>query len=72
MSTALEELEIKLAFLENTVEQLSQEIAAQQQQIALMERLNKELISRVKGLQDASGINSSESGGFLEPKPPHY
>ena len=60
------DLEIKLSFTEDTVEQLNQVVTRQQAQI---DRLIRELVE----LRDRAA--ASEPGGFQSPRdelPPHY
>ncbi len=61
-------IETKLAYQEDTVQQLNDVIFAQQKQIDQLELLCQHLIGRIKELSEqypASNIASTE-------KPPHY
>jgi len=63
----LEQLEFKIAFQEDTIEQLNQVVTAQQQSIATLEKTQKLIIEKLKGLQNTtSNINADNE------LPPHY
>ena len=60
------ELETKIAFLENNLQELSDVVAKQQQDILLLTKNNKLLVDKLKGLDAGSEINPENE------KPPHY
>jgi SlyX protein len=62
----LESLEIKVAHLERTAQELSDVIYRQQQQIDTMLNLNRQLVSQLETLEAKSG-----DAGPVE-VPPHY
>ncbi|HED14352.1 MAG TPA: SlyX family protein [Gammaproteobacteria bacterium] len=64
----IEELEIKFAYQESTLDDLNAVVSRQQQQIDRLEILCKELLDRLRVTTDggpASAANENE-------KPPHY
>lgn len=63
-----DDLEMKIAFLEDTLEKLSDEFFKQQQQIAILNGQQAKLIAQVRSLND--GNNSNEE--IMDEKPPHY
>jgi len=65
-ATRLESLEIKVAHLERTTQELSDVIYRQQQQIDTMLNLNRQLASQLETLEAKSG-----DAGPVE-IPPHY
>jgi SlyX protein len=65
-ATRLESLEIKVAHLERTTQELSDVIYRQQQQIDTMLNLNRQLASQVETLEA-----KSDDAGPVE-VPPHY
>lgn len=63
----LEQLEFKVAFQEDTIEQLNQVVTQQQQLIDKLEKNQALIIEKLKGLQNVtSSINAGEE------IPPHY
>ncbi|MBO1518367.1 SlyX family protein [Oceanisphaera pacifica] len=63
----LEQLETRLAFQDDTIEQLNQEITTQGYETArLKEQLNL-MVNKLKDLQHNQADNSGE-----DPPPPHY
>ena len=66
MQQDIEQLQIKVAFQEDVIEQLSQQLANQQQQMDKMAFQLKHVIDKLKQVQV-----SAVSGDGNEP-PPHY
>jgi len=62
------DLEVRLAYLEDTLNALDQVVSRQAEQITLLERVNRELYNR---LQEVQAGQKSDSAGE-EPPPPHY
>jgi len=62
------DLEIRLTYLEDSLNALDQVVSRQAEQIALLEQINRELYSRMQELQAGQKSNSAEE----EPPPPHY
>lgn len=67
LETRIENLEAKVAFQDETIDVLNDEIKAHQQQLAKMRRQMELLGEKLREVQ-------SNSGGAqeLEPPPPHY
>jgi SlyX protein len=63
----LTELEVKLTFIDDTVQALAAADAEQTRRLASLERMVRELRGALSLLQLGQGENSS-----LEPPPPHY
>jgi SlyX protein len=68
-SQRIDELENRLAFLDDTVEQLNSVIARQDRDIGLMQQQLSELIAK---LADLGGSGGEDSGGSQHEIPPHY
>lgn len=68
MSNNLEELEVKVAFLEESLSQLSDEFYRQQKELDVLKSSYVGLLNKLRGIQD-SEPNSAE---ILDEKPPHY
>lgn len=66
MESRLSEIEIKLSFNEDLLEELNRIVARQQQQIAGLEQQMRELRLQLQRVQPA------EDGGFVHEIPPHY
>ncbi len=66
MESRLSEIEIKLSFNEDLLEELNRTVARQQQQIAALEMLVRELRLQLQRVQPA------EDGGPGHEIPPHY
>lgn len=66
MNDRFTDLETRIAFFEDTLEQLNQVVTRQSQQIGTLEVQNKNLMQRVR---DLSEMNSPE---ILNEAPPHY
>ncbi len=64
----VEELEIKYAYHEETLEALDKVISRQQQQLDTLEGLCRELLERVR----ASSVDNAVSGTAEAQRPPHY
>lgn len=66
------EIQTKLAFQEDTMLQLSDMVAAQQQDIMQLQGQMKQLVKELNSvLGDLDGGGSSQSAS-VEQKPPHY
>ena len=64
---ALESLEIKLAYQEDTIEMLNQTVIQQQDKIDMLERILSKMADKI------NSISSSELPTSNEPElPPHY
>ncbi len=68
-SNRIDELESRLAFLDDTVEQLNAVTARQDRDIGLMQTQLKELMTK---LADLGGSAGEEGGGSQHEIPPHY
>jgi SlyX protein len=66
MESRLSEIEIKLSFNEDLLEELNRTVARQQQQIAGLEQQLRELRLQLQRVQPA------EDGGSGHEIPPHY
>ena len=68
-SSRIDELESRLAFLDDTVEQLNDVIARQDHDIRLMQQRLSELLTRL----DDTGSAGAEAGAAPQDEiPPHY
>ena len=68
-SQRCDELESRLAFLDDTVEQLNSVIARQDRDIGLMQTRLSELMAK---LADLGGSAGEDAGGSQHEIPPHY
>ena len=69
MSTVkIDELEMKVAFLEDALEKLSDEFFTQQKQLGLLQSHQDKLIEQVRSLNE----NSNQDYTVMDEKPPHY
>lgn len=68
MSNSINELEIKVAFLEDTLAKLSDEFYQQQRELDSLKAQYDGLINKVRTLGD----NESASTDVLDERPPHY
>ena len=66
MQQQIEQLQFKVAFQEDTIEQLSQQLANQQKQMEHMAFQMKHVIDKLKQVQ-VSGVS-----GDGNERPPHY
>lgn len=64
---AVEQLEIKVAYQEHTIESLNEEIARQQKDIEQLRFTLNHVVERVKGFEPSDIAKPSE-----EAPPPHY
>lgn len=62
----LEDVEIKLAHIERGLQELSDVVVRQQQEIEALQRANKRLVEQL-----ATGVHDPEAATRVE-KPPHY
>ena len=67
LETRIENLEAKVAFQDETIDVLNDEIKAHQQQLAKMRRQMELLGEKLREVQSTSGGTQE-----LEPPPPHY
>lgn len=63
-----DELEMKVAFLEDALEKLSEEFFTQQKQLGLLQSQHEKLIQQVRTLNEGSNQEHS----IMDEKPPHY
>jgi len=69
MTKDVNELEMKIAFLEDAMEKLSDEFYQQQQEIDVLKRQQGVLVERLK---DMSGSEGDSNSFATDEKPPHY
>lgn len=67
LQSRLDELEMKLAFQEQTIDELNEALTKQQFMIDRMEVQLKFMVGKVKGMQTSNMADESE-----ETPPPHY
>lgn len=67
-SDRLIDLEVRLAYLEDTLNALDHVVTRQAEQIALLEQMNRELYSRLQDIQAGQKADTITD----EPPPPHY
>jgi SlyX protein len=65
----MNDLESRLAFLDDTVEQLNTVVVRQAQEISLLQQQLTELASR---MEDLGGASPEEADGQQYEIPPHY
>ena len=63
----LVKIETKLAYLENTVQELNDVICSQQKQIDRLETTCRLLVERIRHFSELS-----DAGKLIDEKPPHY
>ena len=69
----LEALEEKLAFLESSNAEMSEEIFRQQQEIVALTKAHHQTLSRLQNLEDAEAdMVAGQGGSIAMDKPPHY
>lgn len=68
MSKSVEELEIKVAFLEDALAKLSDEFYLQQRDLENIKAQQISLIDKVNN----SSADDSDRGEVLDERPPHY
>ena len=69
----MDRLEEKLAYLEASNAELSDEIFRQQQEIAALTKAHHQAMERLQSLEDAEADTASGQGGSIAmEKPPHY
>lgn len=69
----LDELEEKLAYMEASNAQLSDEIYRQQQEISALTKAHHQLLERFAELQQAQGEAKANSAASIgSERPPHY
>lgn len=67
LASAIEQLEIKVAYQEHTIDQLNEEITRQNKDIEQLRLTLKQLIKRIKTFEPSEIAKPSE-----EIPPPHY
>ncbi len=67
-SDRLTDLEIRIAYLEDTLNALDGVVSRQTENINLLERMNQELYRRLLELE----VDGKDSRPGEEPPPPHY
>lgn len=68
----IEALEEKLAYLEASNAEMSEEIFRQQQEIAALTKAHLQTIARLQNLEDAEAEATNNMDGASAEKPPHY
>ena len=69
----LDMLEEKLAYLEASNAEMSEEIFRQQQEIAALTKAHHQLLERLQIIEDAEAeANAGRMGSMAMEKPPHY
>jgi len=69
----LDTLEEKLAYLEASNAEMSEEIFRQQQEIAALTKAHHQSLGRLQNLEDAETDAASGQGGAISSeRPPHY
>ncbi|MCF6224832.1 MAG: SlyX family protein [Xanthomonadales bacterium] len=68
MEHRLIELESRLAFQDDLIENLNEAVIRQQQQIERLELISKTLAERLRGLSDSAGADDGQGHEV----PPHY
>ncbi len=64
----IDSLEMKIAFLEDTLEKLSDEFYKQQTQVALLKAQQAKLVEQIRTANDANNGEANSS----DERPPHY
>jgi SlyX protein len=65
------EIETKISFQEDMLQELNNVVCRQQKQIDQLEAVCKSLIDHVRALSEAAAEGKSD-GGMLNERPPHY
>ncbi|NND82433.1 MAG: SlyX family protein [Gammaproteobacteria bacterium] len=68
MTESLEELQVKVAFLEDAVAKLSDEFYLQSKQLQALRQQHAALVDKVRNTQNSD----SGQGEVLDEPPPHY
>ena len=69
LSAPIEDLQVRIAFLDDLVEQLNQQLAIQTQEIAILKKQMQLLYRRVGSSDLSEGIAPFDP---MSNKPPHY
>ena len=69
LSAPIEDLQVRIAFLDDLVEQLNQQLAIQTQEIAVLKKQMQILYQRVEASDLSEGIAPFDP---VSNKPPHY
>ncbi|ATZ68235.1 SlyX family protein [Acinetobacter haemolyticus] len=69
LSAPIEDLQVRIAFLDDLVEQLNQQLAIQTQEIAVLKKQMQILYQRVEASDLSEGIAPFDP---MSNKPPHY
>lgn len=67
LETHIEQLQMKVAFQEDTIEALNNALIAQQRQLDSLEFKLKQVMGKIEAIEPSAG----EKEG-VEPPPPHY
>jgi len=67
---AIEDLQMKLAYIEDTLEKLSDEFYQQQTEVTKLQLINRKLVDKMKTLE--SHAEAGQGGAQVNEKPPHY
>ena len=65
-NNSIEDLQTKVAFLEDALEKLSDEYFKQQQELEILKRQYQIIVERLQQ------ISESETNTYINEKPPHY
>jgi SlyX protein len=68
----IDALEEKLAYIEASNAEMSEEIFRQQQEIAVLTKAHHQSIARLQNLEDAEVDAGNGMGAISMEKPPHY
>ena len=69
LSAPIEDLQVRIAFLDDLVEQLNQQLAIQNQEIADLKKQMQLLYQRVEASDLSEGISTFDP---MRDRPPHY
>ncbi|MEG2885437.1 MAG: SlyX family protein, partial [Acinetobacter sp.] len=69
LSAPIEDLQVRIAFLDDLVEQLNEQLAIQTQEIAILKKQMQLLYRRVESSDLSEGIAPFDP---MSDKPPHY
>lgn len=68
MSNDVQELQIKIAFLEQALQEMSDEFYSQQKELELLKERFDLMLQKVSALDSQEGVNQLT----VDEKPPHY
>ncbi|MBF7688464.1 SlyX family protein [Acinetobacter rathckeae] len=69
LSAPIEDLQVRIAFLDDLVEQLNQQLVCQHQEISVLKKQMQLLYQRVENADLSEGITAFDP---FTNKPPHY